>query len=196
MRSSRRIALASILVVPAGPALAHTGVGATAGLAAGFWHPLGGADHALAMLAVGWLAARIGGRALWLLPSAFMACMALGGALALAGRDLPFVELGIALSVLAVGAALAWPHRLPAAATAILVGGFAVFHGHAHGAEMPADASGLAYGFSFLLATGLLHAAGIGIGLAAGRLAASRLASGLAGGGIAAAGLGLLVRLA
>lgn len=124
-------------------ALAHTGVGDTAGLVHGFLHPMGGLDHVLAMLAVGVLAALLGGRALILVPLSFVAMMAVGFVLGLGGVALPLVELGIALSVIVIGAAAAWGGRLPVAAAMSLVGAFAIFHGHAHGAEMPADATGL-----------------------------------------------------
>ncbi len=192
MTTPRLASLASLGLLAATPALAHTGVGATNGLAAGFGHPLGGLDHALAMLAVGWLAARIGGRALALVPAAFLGAMALGGGLAMAGLAMPAVELGIGLSVVAFGILLAWPRDLPAAALALLVGAFALFHGHAHGTEMPADASGLAYGAGFLLATAALHLAGIATGMAAERIIQGRTATRLAGAATAVAGLALL----
>lgn len=188
----RLAGLAGIGLLAATPALAHTGIGTTHGFAAGFGHPLGGADHALAMLAVGWLAARLGGRALLLVPAAFLGAMALGGGLALAGLAMPAVEIAIGLSVVAFGILLAWPRDLPAAGLALVVGAFALFHGHAHGTEMPADAAGLAYGAGFLLATAGLHLAGIGLGMAAGRLLRGRTATRLAGAATALAGMALL----
>lgn len=192
--STLRLIAAVAAIAAAGPAFAHTGIGTTHGFAAGFVHPVGGVDHALAMVAVGWLASRLGGWALPLVPAAFLGVMAFGGALALGGIGLPFVEIGIGLSVVAFGAALAWPRDLPAAGIALLVGGFAIFHGHAHGAEMPADASGLAYGAGFLLATALLHALGIAIGIATARVAAGRrFAPATAGAGCALAGIALLL---
>lgn len=192
-RTKIRLAgLAGLGVLAATPALAHTGIGTTHGVAAGLSHPLGGLDHALAMLAVGWLAARIGGRALVAVPAAFLGAMALGGVLALAGLTMPAVEIGIGLSVVAFGALLAFPRDLPVAGVALVVGAFAIFHGHAHGTEMPADVSGLSYGAGFLVATGLLHAAGIGLGMAADRLVRGRLAGRLAGAATAIAGIVLL----
>ncbi|MBY0258441.1 HupE/UreJ family protein [Methylobacterium sp.] len=187
-----RVALAATSVLVATPALAHPGHEAASGFTEGFLHPLSGLDHVLAMVAVGLIAARIGGRALLLVPLAFVGMMVLGGALGVAGTDLPFVEIGIALSVVVLGAALALRPALPVAAAMLLVGAFAVFHGHAHGAEMPETASGLAYGAGFVGATALLHAVGLGLGLSAGRLARSLPALRVAGAGLAVAGLGLL----
>lgn len=147
-------------------AQAHTGVGTTAGFASGFAHPLFGADHLLAMVAVGLWAALQGGRALWAVPLAFVGAMVAGGAFAMAGGALPAVEIGIAGSVLALGALVAWNPRLHTGVAMAIVAAFAVFHGHAHGTEMPSAASGLLYGLGFALATAALHGAGIGLGLA------------------------------
>jgi len=143
---------------------AHTGAGGASGLSHGFLHPLGGLDHILAMVGVGLLGFVLGGRARWLVPASFVVMMAAGGALGLAGVGLPFVETGIALSVVAIGGALAFGASMPLSLAAALAGGFAVFHGFAHGAEMPAAVSGLAYGLGFMAATALLHAAGLGLG--------------------------------
>jgi urease accessory protein len=164
----RIVLVAVALAATAMPALAHTGVGATSGLAAGFTHPLLGLDHLLAMIAVGLFAASRGGKALWLVPLAFVAMMAASGLLAMAGIGLPMVELGIALSVVVLGAAVALRLSLPVAGAVALAGVFALFHGHAHGAEMPAGASALTYALGFVLATAMLHAVGVGIGLVAG----------------------------
>ena len=174
-------------------ALAHTGIGAAGGFAHGFWHPIGGLDHVLAMVAVGAFAVRLGGRAVWLVPAAFVAMMAVGGLAGIEGIQLPFVETGIALSVVVLGLAVAFQWKLPVAAASALVGLFAIFHGHAHGSEMPVDASGLGYAVGFMLATAALHAAGIGLGLAVGRVGArSRLALQASGGAMALAGVALL----
>ena len=174
-------------------ALAHTGIGAAGGFAHGFWHPIGGLDHVLAMVAVGAFAVRLGGRAVWLVPAAFVAMMAVGGFAGMEGIQLPFVETGIALSVVVLGLAVAFQWKLPVAAASALVGLFAIFHGHAHGSEMPVDASGLAYAAGFMLATASLHVAGIGLGLAVGRIGArSRLALQASGGAMALAGVALL----
>lgn len=186
-------ALAAALTA-ATPALAHPGHDGAGGLAHGILHPVSGLDHVLAMVAVGLIAARIGGRAIVLVPLAFLGMMAVGGALGVAGLGLPFVEVGIALSVVVLGAVLALRTALPVAGAMALVGAFALFHGYAHGAEMPGSASGLAYGLGFVAATALLHALGLGLGLGAGRLnlGAGRPALRVAGAGLAAAGLGLL----
>jgi urease accessory protein len=151
-------------------AFAHTGVGPTQGFAHGFMHPVSGIDHILAMVTVGVFAWQLGGRALWAVPAAFVAVMALGGALGMAGIGLPFVELGIALSVVVLGAVVALGVKPPLAAAMGLVGLMAIFHGHAHGAEMPENAGGLVYGLGFMVGTALLHLAGIGIGFAIGLL--------------------------
>jgi urease accessory protein len=157
-------ALATLAVLLPTMAMAHTGVGAAGGFAHGFWHPITGLDHVLAMVLVGVLAWQLGGRALWLVPATFVLVMAAGGALAVAGVALPLVELGIALSVVVLGAAVAFGIRAPVAVAMGIAGLFAIFHGHAHGAEMPADASGLAYGIGFMIATAALHLGGLGLG--------------------------------
>jgi urease accessory protein len=154
-------------------AQAHTGGAGASGLTHGFLHPLGGLDHILAMLGVGLLGYVLGGRALWLVPASFVVMMAAGGGLALAGVPLPFVELGIALSVVVIGGALAFGTSLPVAAAMILAGGFAIFHGHAHGSEMPLAASGLSYGLGFMAATALLHGLGLTLGFGLNRLAST-----------------------
>lgn len=172
-------------------ALAHTGVGSTNGFISGFAHPLFGLDHLLAMIAVGLWAAQQGGRALWLVPCTFVAVMALGGLSAHLGIGLPAVEMGIGLSVTVLGLAVATNLKLPVILGMALVAVFAVFHGHAHGAEMPENASGLAYGLGFALATALLHL--IGIALAWIGSYASRVTTRVAGGLITALGVMLLV---
>jgi urease accessory protein len=193
MKSVTRSAAAAILVLLPGAALAHPGHDA-GGFAHGVMHPLGGLDHVLAMVAVGLYAALLGGRALWLVPATFVGVMAIGGAVGAAGYPLPYTEIGIALSVIVLGLAVALRASLPTLAAMALVGLFAIFHGHAHGAEMPADAAAVSYATGFMLATALLHGAGIAIGLAAGRLAERggwRVAQ-VAGGAIALAGVALL----
>jgi urease accessory protein len=148
-------------------AQAHPGHGADGGLAHGFTHPFGGLDHILAMIAVGLWAAQLGKRALWSVPATFVGVMLLGGALGMGGFTLPFVEQGILASVFILGLLIAFTSRLPLAASAAVVGVFALFHGCAHGAEMPADSSSFAYMAGFAIATALLHAAGLGLGAAA-----------------------------
>jgi urease accessory protein len=178
-------------------AAAHTGVGAPAGFAHGFLHPITGLDHILAMVTVGIFAWQLGWRALCLVPATFVAVMALGGTLGIAGIGVPFVELGIALSVVVLGALVAAGVKAPVAAAMALAGGFAIFHGHAHGAEMPETVAGLAYGVGFMLATALLHLAGIGIGMLIGRTGDryGPVAVRSAGGCIALAGVGILTGL-
>lgn len=192
-RAARLVATSLTAIgLAATPALAHPGHEAATGLSQGFLHPLSGLDHVLAMVAVGLIAARIGGRAMVLVPLAFLGMMAVGGALGAAGVTMPFVEIGIALSVVVLGASLALRPALPVAAAMALVGAFAIFHGHAHGAEMPETASGLSYGLGFVDATALLHTVGLGLGFSAGRLLRSLPALRVAGAGLAVAGLGLL----
>ena len=193
VRLSAPIAALAVALAPA-IASAHTGIGATTGFLHGFWHPIGGIDHVLAMVAVGLFAAQLGGRALWAVPATFVAIMAAGGTLGMAGVALPAVEVGIALSVLVLGLLVLAGRRWPLGLAMALVAVFAVFHGHAHGAEMPIDASGLSYGLGFMLATALLHLAGIGLGVGLGRLAATpsgRLTQ-ASGAAIALAGMVLL----
>lgn len=185
------IVIAAILVPTS--ALAHTGAGSPSGLAYGFLHPLGGLDHVLAMVAVGILAFTAGGRALWLVPAAFVGMMVLGGAAAMGGIPVPFVELGIGLSIVAIGAAATVGCSVPLGAAMGLVGVFAVFHGHAHGTEMPATASGIDYGLGFVLATASLHAAGLAAAWTAGRFGTIAVRAG--GGAVALAGGAVLVGL-
>jgi urease accessory protein len=174
-------------------ASAHPGVGPAVGFSHGFLHPLGGVDHILAMVAVGAIAARIGGRALWMVPAAFMAMMAVGGVLGMEHVQLPFVEAGIAASVILLGLAVAFRWNLPVAGASAMVGLFAVFHGHAHGSEMPVAAAGVTYALGFLLATASLHCAGIALGFGIDRIGAhSKLALQAAGGAMALAGVALL----
>jgi len=168
----RSIAMA-IFLIP-GAAMAHTGIGQTAGFAHGLAHPASGIDHTLAMVAVGVFAWQLGGRALWLVPATFVLVMIAGGTLGMAGIDIPFVETGIALSVVILGAIIALGMRAPVATAMAIVGAFAVFHGHAHGAEMPHDASGLTYGAGFMLGTALLHASGLALGFFIGRIGEAR----------------------
>ncbi|HXG78222.1 MAG TPA: HupE/UreJ family protein [Methyloceanibacter sp.] len=175
-------------------ALSHTGIGSTGGFVHGFAHPLSGLDHQLAMILVGVFAYRLGGRALWLVPLTFVVIMALGGALGVSGLSLPFVEIAIALSVVVLGAVIALGVRAPIALAMALVGLFAVFHGHAHGSEMPLDASGVEYGLGFMFATALLHAFGIALGFLLG-LSAERLGANtyrIAGALASIAGLAML----
>lgn len=190
--ASRAGALALAMALASGPAASHTFGAEGAGFTAGLGHPLFGPDHLLAMVAVGLWAAQLGGRAIWQVPAAFVVALSLGAGLALAGVALPAVEPGIMASVLVLGLLVAGAVRLPAAAGMAVVGLFALCHGHAHGAEMPAAAHPLLYGLGFVLATIALHAVGVALGLAAARLAAPA-ASRYAGAAVAAAGLWAIV---
>jgi urease accessory protein len=128
-------------------------------------HPVSGLDHVVAMIAVGLWGAQLGMPAIWILPVAFPMMMAIGGMLGLIGMPLPGVEIGIALSAVVLGALVLGRAHLPLAAAVVVVGFFAVFHGHAHGTELPAGQNALLYSLGFVMATGLLHAVGITIGL-------------------------------
>jgi len=181
------------LSVLSGIAEAHTGVDhavAAGGLAAGFAHPFSGLDHLLAMVAVGLWAATLGGAARWAVPASFLVLMALGAVIGVHGVDLPMVEPMIALSVIALGAMVALALRVPTAAAAALVALFGLFHGYAHGAEMPEMVAPLGYGLGFVAATALLHGAGLAIGSALPRWAPLQSMR-VAGGAVAAAGVAL-----
>ncbi|MDZ4789122.1 MAG: HupE/UreJ family protein [Blastochloris sp.] len=147
-------------------AQAHTGVNSIQGFSSGLIHPFGGLDHLCAMLAVGLWAAQLGGRAFWVVPVAFLSVMVLGGILGMMNVSLPLVEQGILASVFIMGILLAAAVRLPLVISVILVGAFALFHGHAHGAEMSESSLGVLYGAGFIVATALLHAAGMSGGVA------------------------------
>ena len=152
------------LLLLAGPAYAHTEAGVPGGLLSGFLHPLSGLDHLVAMVAVGLWGAQLGRPAIWVLPIAFPTVMAVGGVLGVLGVPLPGPELAIALSAVILGLAVALALRVPFWAAAIVVGVFAVFHGYAHGRELPEASNALAFGVGFVVATGLLHLLGILIG--------------------------------
>ena len=191
MKAKQIAAAVLVLLGATAPALAHPGHGDVHGFIHGFAHPIGGLDHVLAMVAVGLFAAHLGGRALWVVPAAFVTLMAVGGALGMNGVGLPYVETGIALSVVVFGLMLATSVALPVGLAAGLVGFFAIFHGQAHGAELPVGASGLAFAAGFMIATAALHGAGIGLGLGAGRVASTKAVR-IGGAAMAAAGVGLL----
>ena len=186
---------AALLALAATPALAHTGAGATSGLVAGFSHPIGGLDHVLAMIAVGILAAQQGGKSLWLVPLAFVGTMVFGGLLGISGVPVPFVEIGIVGSIVVLGAVIALGRKLPVAAAMAMVAVLAVFHGHAHGTEMPLNANGAEYAAGFVAATALLHAFGIGLSVAVEKVAqqTAPMAVRAGGGAIAAAGVVLFL---
>jgi urease accessory protein len=161
---SKVAALAIPLIFAARMASAHVAGGEAAGFAVGFRHPISGLDHVLAMVAVGLWGAQLGAPAIWMLPVAFPLVMALGGMLALAGVPLPGIEVGIAASAIVLGAAVMLEVRAPIVVASALVAVFAIFHGHAHGTELPPGQSAILYSMGFVVATGCLHALGIGIG--------------------------------
>lgn len=147
------------------PAWGHSESGQASGFVAGLLHPVSGLDHVLAMVAVGLWGAQLGNPALWMLPVTFPLVMAFGGFLGLIGVQLLGIEIGIALSGVLLGLAVATKLQPPLWVAIMGVAVFAIFHGHAHGTELPAGASGLTYSLGFVIATGLLHASGITIGL-------------------------------
>ena len=146
------------------PAFAHVQAGEAGGFLTGLLHPISGLDHVLAMVAVGLWGAQLGAPAIWMLPVAFPLVMAFGGMLGLIGVPLPGIEYGIAASAILLGAAVMFELRPPLARAAALVAFFAIFHGHAHGTELPPGQSAMLYSLGFVTATGCLHALGIGIG--------------------------------
>ena len=146
------------------PAFAHVQQGEAGGFLTGLAHPISGFDHVLAMVAVGLWGAQLGSPAIWLLPVAFPMVMAFGGMLGLLGVPLPGIEYGIAASAILLGAAVMFELRPPLAAAAAVVAFFAIFHGHAHGTELPPGQSAMLYSMGFVVATGCLHATGIGLG--------------------------------
>ena len=145
-------------------ALAHTGEGINTGFASGFWHPIMGWDHVVAMVAVGLWGAFLGAPAIWILPVVFPLVMAIGGALGIAGVPLPAVETGIALSGVVLGLLIVFAVKAPLWIAAVIVGIFAIFHGHAHGTEFPTEFNAYGYAVGFVIATGLLHLVGIAFG--------------------------------
>ena len=185
---------AAILAASAGTAQAHVGHGSTMGFSTGFLHPIFGLDHLLAMVMVGAFAVQLGGRAIALVPGAFLAAMVRGGVLGVSQVSLGGVELAIALSVFSLGVAVACRINPALPAAMAIVAFFGVFHGHAHGNEMPEVAAGLAYGAGFLLSTAILHGSGVAIGLSIGELK-GRLANAVLrfiGAAVAMAGGGMI----
>jgi urease accessory protein len=183
-----------VALLAAVPAIAHTGTFG-GGLWGGLVHPLFGLDHVAAMVAVGLWGAFLGAPAIFVLPIIFPLVMAGGGVLGILGVPLPVAEIGIAVSALALGLMVAFAVRPPLIVAAALVGGFAIFHGHTHGSEIPPGASAVGYSLGFVVATGLLHLAGIGFGLLA-RWPSGALAVRTAGAIIAFTGVVFLSRLA
>ena len=192
-RPSTEALLALVLLLAATPAWAHVQQGQAAGFLTGVKHPISGLDHVLAMISVGLWGAQLGSPAVWLLPVTFPMVMAFGGFLGLVGVPLPGVEVGIALSAIVLGLMVAREARPPLWVAATLVGFFAIFHGHAHGTELPEGQSGLLYSIGFVIATGCLHGVGIATSLVH-RFGWGRLALRAAGVAVAVAGLSFLWR--
>ena len=188
-----KLALAAALALVPSIAFAHTGVNVEHDLAQGIMHPISGLDHILAMVAVGVFAYVPGGRALYIVPLAFVTMMIVGFFFGLGGLSMPFVELGIALSSVVIGGAAAFGKPIKTVVAAALVGTFAVFHGVAHGTEMPLGASGLDYALGFIAATALLHFVGIAAALIVGKLTGrfGKPVARTAGGFFALVGLGI-----
>jgi urease accessory protein len=185
------IFIATAAIALASPAFAHTGTGLPGGFLSGFFHPLTGYDHMLAMVSVGLWGAFLGRPLIIALPVIFPTVMVVGAALAMAGVPAPPTEIGIALSVLLLGAAIAAAWRAPIWAACLIVGIFALFHGYAHGKELPSAADPIGYAVGFVLATGLLHVCGIGIGLINNR-PGGVIATRLLGGVVALSGVAFL----
>lgn len=183
--------LLAFALLGAAPAFAHTGEGLVGGFMSGFLHPVLGWDHVVAMVAVGLWGAFLRAPAIYILPIVFPVIMAFGGAAGVVGAPLPFVEAGIALSSIVLGLLIAFAVRAPLWLAAIIVGFFAVFHGHAHGTELPQASNAMSFAIGFVLATGLLHLLGIALGLLIGR-PGGKVAIQIAGGLIALGGLGFL----
>ena len=157
------VVVATVLWAPTA-CFAHILPGEAIGLASGFVHPISGLDHVMAMIAVGLWGAPLGAPAIWLLPMIFPLVMATGGMLGFLGVPLPATEYGIAASAITLGAAVAFEARPPLVLAGLVIGLFAIFHGHAHGTELPPGENALLYSLGFVIATGCLHAIGIGIG--------------------------------
>jgi urease accessory protein len=180
-----------VVLLASAPAWAHEGEGLSGGFVSGFLHPLFGPDHVVAMIAVGLWGAFLGAPAIWVLPIVFPLVMAFGGVLGVLGVPLPAVEEGIGASAVVLGLVVACAARPPLWVAAVIVGVFAIFHGHAHGAELPDSANAISYSLGFVMATGMLHLFGIAFGLLV-RWPAGKLAVRAAGGAIALAGVAFL----
>lgn len=191
MSRIQSILITIILATASCVANAHEGSGITGGFTSGMLHPVLGWDHVVAMVAVGLWGAFLGNPAIWVLPVVFPLVMAFGGALGVIGIPLPAVETGIAASAIVLGAMVAAAARPPIWIAAVLVGAFAIFHGHAHGTELPNSANPLAYSLGFVISTGLLHLAGIAFGLLT-RWPAGTFAVRAGGGVISLVGIGFL----
>ena len=191
MRRASLVLLAGAVgAILSAPAFAHTGESG-GGFISGLAHPIFGPDHVVAMVAVGLWGAFLGSPAIWLLPVVFPLVMALGGVLGIIGVPMIAVETGIATSAIVLGLMVALAARPPLWAAAVLVGAFAIFHGYAHGKELPDGANAVAFSAGFVMATGLLHLGGVAFGLLT-RWPAGRTAVRGAGGVIALVGVAYL----
>ena len=190
-----QMALGLLFALVAFGASAHTGEGIDSGFESGFWHPILGWDHVVAMVAVGLWGAFLGSPAIWILPVVFPLVMALGGALGIIGVPLPMVETGIALSGVVLGLLIAFAMRAPLWVAAVIVGIFAIFHGHAHGTELPDEFGAYGYAVGFVIGTGLLHLVGIAFGVLTGS-EIGKIAVRAAGGVIALIGAAFLFGVA
>jgi urease accessory protein len=185
--------LSLVLALMASPAFAHSEAGVAIDFMGGFMHPIFGPDHVIAMVAVGLWGAFLGAPAIWLLPVVFPLAMAVAGAFGVLGVPLPGVEIGIAISAIILGSMVALAAKPPLWIAAVLVGAFAIFHGHAHGAELPVGADAVAFSMGFVVATRMLHVSGIAFGTLS-HWPAGRIAVRAAGGVIALIGVVYLVR--
>ena len=188
---SRTAAITAALTLA--PALVHANPGTGAmSFSSGLAHPVLGLDHLLSIVAVGLWSVQLGGRAIWLVPGAFVAAMTAGGMLGMSGMTLPFVEQGILASIFVLGLLIAMATRLGLGASVALVSLFAVFHGHAHGTEAPLNASAVTYGLGFALSTAALHLCGVLTGLG---LRESAQAAWIRAAGVAVIAVGLVTVL-
>lgn len=184
-----------LLTLFSGLAYAHVDSAANSGFFSGFLHPVAGWDHVVAMVAVGLWGAFLGRPAIWILPVVFPIVMAFGGAMGVLNIPVPSVEVGIAVSAIVLGAMVTLAARPPVWVAAILVGVFAIFHGHAHGTELPGAANPFGYSLGFVLSTGLLHLGGITFGLLV-RWPVGQILVRTGGGVISLAGIGFLTGFA
>jgi len=192
VKQFKLLLIALFFLVYAGVTWAHESAGISGGFISGFIHPTLGWDHVIAMVAVGLWGAFLGSPAIWILPVVFPLIMAFGGALGVIGVPVPAVETGIAASAVVLGAMVAFAVRPPIWVAAVIVGAFAIFHGHAHGTELPNAANPVAYSVGFVLATGMLHLCGIAFGLVV-RWPIGKIAVQTGGGLISLAGVGFLI---
>ena len=196
LRATITVLLAALYCLSvATPVLAHSGEGYGGGFVAGFTHPILGWDHVAAMVAVGLWGAFLGAPAIWILPVVFPLVMAFGAVAGIVGIPVPAVETGIALSAVVLGLMIVFTVRPPIWVAAVIVGAFAIFHGYAHGTELPATVNAFAYAVGFVVSTGLLHLIGIAFGLLV-KWPAGRVAVRGAGGLISLAGVAFLTGMA